>query len=107
MDVSVISTFAAFVVLVAVVVMAAQTSFKSHNLRSQDDNPHLGPSGREWRCLNLLTTTLFFGRAMHSVDKARSCFEKPTLALMGSLSVYVPLVSHNPCLSHFLFMHPP
>ena len=52
MDVSVISTFAAFVVLVAVVVMAAQTSFKSHNLRSQDDNPHLGPSGREWRCLN-------------------------------------------------------
>ena len=52
MGVSVISTFVAFVVLVTFVVMAALTSHISHNLRRQDDNPHLGPSGREWRCLN-------------------------------------------------------
>ena len=41
---------------------------------------------------------------MHSVHRARSCLEKPTWALMGSvspggggvLSGYVPLVCHNP-----------
>ena len=59
--------FCRFFFLVAVVVMVAYTSHISHNPRNQDDNPHLGLSGREWRCLNRLTTPLFFGRSMHSL----------------------------------------